>query len=152
MTAGLRVGSMTPQKHFPRCGIIFRLVEICRNALCSGLGRGAMKHRRQHQNAGCYEIITTCPANLRFNRRIAHSQAGLDRLVGRSNKLCSSYTSSAHWFAINVPVKIGAGVGAKVVTISSQPAMPICGKNRGCILFQCETTQNESHEILIRLQ
>ena len=39
----------------------------------------------------------------------------------------------------------------KVVMISSQPARWICGKNRGCILFQCETTQNELHEILIRL-
>jgi hypothetical protein len=111
-----------------------------------------VKYRRQHQNASCYEIITTCPANLRFNRRIARSQAGLARLAGQSNRLCSSYTSSARWFAINVPVKIGAGAGAKVVTIPSQPAMPICGKNRGCILFQSETTQNRSHEILIRLQ
>jgi hypothetical protein len=40
---------------------------------------------------------------------------------------------------------------AKVVMISSQPARWICGKNRGCILFQYETTQNELHEILIRL-
>lgn len=39
----------------------------------------------------------------------------------------------------------------KVMMISSQPARWICGKNRGCILFQCETTQNELHEILIRL-
>jgi len=41
---------------------------------------------------------------------------------------------------------------AKAVMISAQPARRICGKNRGCILFQCETTQNELHEILIRLQ
>jgi len=40
---------------------------------------------------------------------------------------------------------------AKVVMISSQPAMWICGKNRGCILFQYGTTQIKSHEILIRL-
>jgi hypothetical protein len=41
---------------------------------------------------------------------------------------------------------------AKVVMKSLQPARWICGKNRGCILFQCETTQTELHEILIRLQ
>jgi hypothetical protein len=41
---------------------------------------------------------------------------------------------------------------AKVVMKSLQPARRICGKNQGCILFQCETTQDELHEILIRLQ
>jgi hypothetical protein len=40
---------------------------------------------------------------------------------------------------------------AKAVMISSQPARWIYGKNRGCILFQCETTQNELHEMLIWL-
>jgi hypothetical protein len=49
-------------------------------------------------------------------------------------------------------VKIGAGAGAKVVMISLQPARRICGKNRGCILFQHGTTQIKSHEILIQLQ
>jgi hypothetical protein len=34
---------------------------------------------------------------------------------------------------------------------SLQPARWVCGKNRGCILFQYGTTQIKSHEILIRL-
>ena len=50
----------------------------------------------------------------------------------------------------NFIVKPNSG-RAKVVTISLQPAWRICGKNRGCILFQYETTQFKSHEILIRL-
>ena len=44
-----------------------------------------------------------------------------------------------------------ADAGAKVVMKSLQPARWVCGKNRGCILFQYGTTQIKSHEILIRL-
>jgi DNA-binding XRE family transcriptional regulator len=49
-------------------------------------------------------------------------------------------------------VKITVNDRAKVVTISLQPALRICGKNGSCILFANRATQIESHENLARLQ
>jgi hypothetical protein len=90
-----------------------------------------MKHRRQHQNARCYEFITTGQINLRFNRWGERDQAGLDRIAGWSFSQTSrvtGYTNYIPRFPINGPMKIGAATGAKVVMIPSQPARRICGK------------------------
>jgi len=83
------VGSMTPQKYFPRCGLVSALGKLVETHFVPALAvvrsetdvTETMKHRRQHQNASCYEFITTCQTNLRLNRRGDRDQGGFDRLA-----------------------------------------------------------------------